>query len=235
VQTLVQVDEIGGGPRPRLVADVGEDALRQRLQARGRLDARRGLRDVAGVEPGRRHRATKLAPRTFFRYFPANVDVLFADHEQLVGLIRDTLATRPPDEPIIDALRRAVLQGVEQVAADPSLFLTRSRLAASVPAAAARSRYLDADYEDATAEAVAAIRRTDAATDVYARVVARAAWGANRAARDVWVATGVKRDPRSLVNVAFDVLGDCLRSDDASATRPEANVAAAHDGAAASS
>jgi AcrR family transcriptional regulator len=160
---------------------------------------------------------------------------LFADHEQLVGLIRDTLATRPPDEPIIDALRRAVLQGVEQVAAEPSLFLRRSRLAASVPAADARSRHLDADYENAIAEAVAATRRTDPATDVYARVVARAAWGANRAARDVWVATDAKRDPRSLVNQAFDVLGDCLRSDKASVTRPEANVATAHDGAAASS
>jgi AcrR family transcriptional regulator len=159
-----------------------------------------------------------VAPRTFFRYFPAKVDVLFADHEQLVALIRDTLATRPPDEPIIDALRRAVLNGVEQVAAEPALFLTRSRLAASVPAADARSRHLDADYENAIAEAVATTRRTDPATDLYARVVARAAWGANRAARDVWVATDAKRDPRRLVNEAFDVLGDCLRSDDAPVT-----------------
>jgi AcrR family transcriptional regulator len=174
-----------------------------------------------------------VAPRTFFRYFPAKVDVLFADHEQLVALIRDTLATRPPDEPIIDALRRAVLQGVEQVAAEPALFLTRSRLAASVPAADARSRHLDADYENAIAEAVAATRRIDPATDLYARVVARAAWGANRAARDVWVATDAKRDPRRLVNEAFDVLGDCLRSDAAPGTTRHEDATSAHDGASA--
>jgi AcrR family transcriptional regulator len=162
--------------------------------------------------------AAEVAPRTFFRYFPAKVDVLFADHEQVVALIRDTLATRPPDEPIIDALRRAVVEGVEQVVADPSLFLTRSRLAARVAAADARSRHLDADYEDVIAAAVAATRHTDPATDVYARVVARAAWGANRAAREVWVASDARRDPRQLVNEAFDVLSDYLRPGDAPAT-----------------
>ena len=52
VQALVQVDEIGGSLRPRV--DVGEDALCQFLQARGRLGTRRGPRDGTGVETGRR-------------------------------------------------------------------------------------------------------------------------------------------------------------------------------------
>jgi AcrR family transcriptional regulator len=191
-------------------------ATRRRLMIVAlRLFERQGFEDTTVEQIAAR---ADVAPRTFFRYFPAKVDVLFADHEQLVGLIRDTLATRPPDEPIIDALRRAVLQGVEQVVADPSLFLTRSRLAARVAAGDARSRHLDADYEDVIAEAVAATRRTDPATDLYARVLARAAWGANRAAREVWVATDAKRDPRQLVNEAFDVLSDCLRPGDAPVT-----------------
>jgi MftR C-terminal domain len=49
-------------------------------------------------------------------------------------------------------------------------------------------------------------RKTDPATDLRARVIARAAWSATRAARDVWVASGGKRDPRKLVNQAFDLL-----------------------------
>jgi AcrR family transcriptional regulator len=150
--------------------------------------------------------AADVAPRTFFRYFPTKVDVLFADHPDQVALLRETLATRSPDEPIIDAVRRATFEGVKRVAADPSLFLTRSRLAASVPAAHAHSRYLDADYEDVIAEAVAVSRKTDTAADLRARVIARAAWSATRAARDVWVASGGKRDPRKLVNQAFDLL-----------------------------
>jgi AcrR family transcriptional regulator len=150
--------------------------------------------------------AADVAPRTFFRYFPSKVDVLFADHLEQVALLRETLATRSLDESIVDAVRRATLSGVEKVVADPSLFLTRSRLAATVPAAHAHSRYLDASFEDVIAEAVAAGRKTDSATDLEARVVARAAWSASRAARDVWVASDAERDPRELVDEAFDLV-----------------------------
>jgi AcrR family transcriptional regulator len=154
--------------------------------------------------------AAELAPRTFFRYFPTKVDVLFADHHQLVELLRETLATRPSSELVVDAVRRATLEGISQVIADPSLFLTRSRLAASIPAAHARSRYLDGEYEDVIAEALAAVRHTDPATDLQARVVATAAWSATRAAREIWVASDAKRDPRRLVNEAFDLLNHGL-------------------------
>ena len=150
--------------------------------------------------------AADVAPRTFFRYFPSKVDVLFADHLEQVALLRETLATRSLDESIVDAVRRATLAGVEKVVADPSLFLTRSRLAATVPAAHAHSRHLDASFEDVIAEAVAAGRKTDSATDLEARVVARAAWSASRAARDVWLASDAKRDPRELVDEAFDLV-----------------------------
>jgi AcrR family transcriptional regulator len=160
--------------------------------------------------------AADVAPRTFFRYFRTKVDVLFADHDELVGLLRQTVAARSPDEPIIDAVRGAILD-LTQVVDDPSLFLTRSRLAASVRAAHAHSRCLDADYEDVITEAVAASRQTDAATDLQARVSARAAWSANRAARDIWVASDGKRDPRRLVNQALDLLQHGLQESKPSA------------------
>jgi AcrR family transcriptional regulator len=150
--------------------------------------------------------AAEVAPRTFFRYFPTKVDVLFADHAELVALLRDTLAVRPPGESVVHAVRRATLEGLERLIADPTPYLTRSRLAATVPAAHARSRQLDADYEDVIAEAVAAAENTDSATDLRARVVARAAWSATRAAREVWLASAGTRDPRELVNDAFDLL-----------------------------
>jgi AcrR family transcriptional regulator len=74
-----------------------------------------------------------VAPRTFFRYYPRKEDALFGDHPEEVALIRDTLATRSAGESVVEALRRGILAGVEKVVADPSLFLTRSRPAASVP------------------------------------------------------------------------------------------------------
>jgi AcrR family transcriptional regulator len=157
--------------------------------------------------------AANVAPRTFFRYFPTKVDVLFADHPEEIALVRDTLATRPPDEPVIDAVRRAMLEGIGKAVADPSRFLTRSRLAASVPAAHANSRYLDSKFEDVIAEAVAASRQSDPATDLQARLIARASWGAACAARDIWVASDAKRDPSKLVNQVFDLLEQDLRPD----------------------
>jgi AcrR family transcriptional regulator len=154
--------------------------------------------------------AAEVAPRTFFRYFATKVDVLFADHPDEIALIRDTLAARGPDETVIDALRRAMLEGISKAVADPSRFLTRSRLVAAVPAANAHSRYLDSKFEDVIAEAVAA-DRPDPPTDLQARVIARTAWGAACAARDIWVTSDAKLDPRTLVNEAFELLKHGLR------------------------
>jgi TetR/AcrR family transcriptional regulator, regulator of mycofactocin system len=155
--------------------------------------------------------AADVAPRTFFRYFPTKVDVLFADHPEEIALIRDALAARSPDEAVLDAVKRAMLEGITKAIADPTRFLTRSQLVASVPAAHAHSRYLDSKFEDVIAEAVAADRQTDPASDLQARVVARAAWGAACAARDIWVMSDAKRDPRALVSQAFDLLEHNLR------------------------
>jgi DNA topoisomerase IA len=61
------------------------------------------------------------------------------------------------------------------------------------------------------AEAVAADRQTDPATDLQARVIARAAWSAVCAAREIWLASDAKREPRTIIHQAFDVLGGDLR------------------------
>jgi AcrR family transcriptional regulator len=156
--------------------------------------------------------AADVAPRTFFRYFPTKVDVLFADHLDELALVRDTLAARPPGEAVIDAVRRAVLECLAKAVAHPQPFLTRSRLVAAIPVAHAHSRYLDSKFEDVIADAVAADRGTDPATDLEARVVARAAWGAACAARDIWVANDGEHDPRALVNQAFDLVDQYRRT-----------------------
>lgn len=145
--------------------------------------------------------AADIAPRTFFRYFPAKVDVLFADHEQLLGALRETLAA--DDEPVVRAVRRWAQEGLDHLLVDPSRYLTRSALAAEVPAAHARSRQLDAEFEDVIAAAIAG---PGAPTDIGACLTARAAWGATRAARDVWLASDGELDPRRLVDEAFDLL-----------------------------
>jgi hypothetical protein len=99
-----------------------------------------------------------------------------------------------------------MLDGVAKAVDHPARFLARARLVAAVPAAHAHSRYLDSKFEDAIAEAVAADRGTAPESDLQARVIARAAWGAVCAARDIWVAGGARHDPGALVEQAFDLL-----------------------------
>lgn len=173
-----------------------------------RLFATQGFDDTTVEEIAA---AAEVAPRTFFRYFSTKVDVLFADHPEQIELLRQTLAARPPGEAVIDAVRRATLERIGAVVADPSPFLTRSRLVASCPAAHAHSRYLDSEYEDVIARAVAADRKTHPATDLQMRVIARATWGAVCAARDTWLESEARLEPSKLVNEAFDLLERGLR------------------------
>jgi TetR/AcrR family transcriptional regulator, regulator of mycofactocin system len=144
--------------------------------------------------------AADVSPRTFFRYFPTKADVLFGDHDDLLEALREALAM---EEPVVRAVRRWAQEGLEHLLVNPSRYLTRSGLVASIPAAHARSRQLDAEFEDVIAAAIAG---PGAPTDIGARLTARAAWGATRAARDVWLASDGELDPRRLVDEAFDLL-----------------------------
>ena len=158
--------------------------------------------------------AADVAPRTFFRYFPTKVDVLFADHETLLEALRDTLAARRPGESVVRAVRRWAQEGLDHLLVDPARYLTRSGTRRGDPGGAraqppARQRVRGGDRARAG-------RRRRAETDLAARLTARAAWAATRAARDVWLASGGERDPRQLVDEAFDLVERGL----ASAQRP---------------
>jgi AcrR family transcriptional regulator len=166
--------------------------------------------------------AADVAPRTFFRYFPTKLDVLFADHPEEIGFFTDALAARTPGEPVIDAVRRALLAGVAKAVSHPTRFVTRARLVSAVPAAHAHGRYLDSKFEDVIAQAVASDRGTDPSEDLQARLIARVAWGAVCAARDVWVASGGEHDPAALIDEAFDLLDHDLRASGLVAPTPTA-------------
>lgn len=155
--------------------------------------------------------AAEVAPRTFFRYFPSKVDVLFADQEEVLAIVREDVTVREPHETIIQAVRRAMHTTLDHVLADPDLNLRRGRLTADTPTAHARFRQLDADYEQIIAEAVAADSGTDPELDLRARVIARAACGAMRAAGEVWLASDGALDPRRLIDDAFDLIEAGLR------------------------
>ena len=88
-----------------------ETGLRQRKKARTRraladaamlLFAERGYEETTVADLAA---AVDIAPRTFFSYFPAKEDVLFADIDDRIAALAQ-LELRQPGEPLVDATRR---------------------------------------------------------------------------------------------------------------------------------
>ena len=90
------------------------DGLRERKKGRTRraifeagirLFAERGYHETTVADIAA---AADIAPRTFFSYFPAKEDVLFAGIDDRIRLLASELELRKPGESLIDAARRVI-------------------------------------------------------------------------------------------------------------------------------
>ena len=125
--------------------------------------------------------AADVAPRTLFRYFPSKEEIVFWSE------YRPTLAAfvsaRPPDEPAVQALRHAIVDGLTSFYdQNGEQLLVRTRLAFRTPALHPRMRLQQAHWAAELAEILA--HRLGAHPD---DLEIRAAAAAIAAA--VWVAT----------------------------------------------
>jgi AcrR family transcriptional regulator len=113
-------------------------ARKRRRTQEAIIDAALGLFEAKGydaVSVDEIAAAAEVAPRTFYRYFPAKEDVIFggADAEEAT---RQALAERLPGETDVDFVARAMLAGLT---ANDSIRASRGyRLVRSVPALQAR-------------------------------------------------------------------------------------------------
>jgi AcrR family transcriptional regulator len=149
--------------------------------------------------------AADVSPRTFFRYYPAKVDALFGDFEEREERMRAALAGRARDEPLIESIRRLVLEFIGDFLADRELFATRVRLIWAHPVIRAHALEYLARVEDVVAEAVAQELRVDY-TDVRPRLVAAVAVGAVRTTSATWAARETQGDPRALADETFELI-----------------------------
>jgi AcrR family transcriptional regulator len=154
--------------------------------------------------------AADVSPRTFFRYFPSKVDALFADLEERQARMQRALDERPEDEPILEAVRRVVLEFAGEFFADPDLFATRVRLMLENPALFAHGLERMARLEEQIAAAVARELRAPE-TDIRPRLVGAVAIAAVRATSATWAARDGRGDPRKLVDQGFDLIERGLR------------------------
>jgi len=54
--------------------------------------------------------AAGIGRRTFFRYFPSKNDVPWGEFDAELARMRIRLAAAPPQEPLMDAIRRAIVE-----------------------------------------------------------------------------------------------------------------------------
>jgi AcrR family transcriptional regulator len=155
--------------------------------------------------------AADVSPRTFFRYYPTKVDALFGDFEEREARMRAALAERRKDEPLIETIRRLVLEFIGDFLADRELFATRVRLIWAHPLIRAHALENLARLEDVLAATVAEELGVDE-TDVRPRLVANVAVGAVRATSATWAARGTHGDPRPLANESFELIERGLMS-----------------------
>lgn len=128
-----------------------------------------------------------VSERTFFRYFATKASVLWTEFETEVETIRAELAAVPPDVPMMDAIRGAVVRANHYHADDIPEMRMRMHLIATVPALS----FSAAEHYEAWERAIsdfAGRRLGQPPGSLYPLAVGRAALAACRAAYDRWSA-----------------------------------------------
>jgi mycofactocin system transcriptional regulator len=131
--------------------------------------------------------AADVGRRTFFRYFASKNDVLWNNFDLEVATIRSLLAQAPADQPMMDAVRDAVVAANRYHAKDIPEMRARMNLIVSEPTLQANAMLHYTAWEEAISEFVAA-RLGQPADSLYPLAVGRSTLAVCRAAYDRWVA-----------------------------------------------
>ena len=152
-----------------------------------------------------------VSRRTFFRYFASKEDVLLADHFVQLARLREAMAARPPDEPIVTALRNALLSMADDFEDRKEMIILRGQLMRDTPSLQARSLVHQKLWEDAMQELVAERLGVDPVTDLRPGVVSAATLAAMRVAFTNWLTSGCDGDLIAMTAEALDLLDGGLQ------------------------
>jgi AcrR family transcriptional regulator len=152
-----------------------------------------------------------VSRRTFFRYFASKEDVLLADHMVQLARMREAMAERPADEPVLTALRNALMSLTSDFEERKERIILRGRIMRDTPSLQARSLVHQKAWEEALQEMVARRLGVDPVTDLRPGVVAATALAAMRVAFTNWLTGGAKGDVIALTAEALDLLDGGLQ------------------------
>lgn len=142
--------------------------------------------------------AAGIGRRTFFRYFPSKNDVPWGAFEDELERMRVRLKACPPQVPLMDAIRLALIDFNRVAPAQVPLHRRRMELILRVPALLAHSTLRFAAWRAVVAEFIAerAGRRPD---DLAPQTIAHAVLGVAVAAYEHWL-----DDPASDLGALLD-------------------------------
>ena len=154
--------------------------------------------------------ACDVSQRTFFRYYGAKEDVLFADGDERLAALLAELAARPPDELPLRSVQAAFQSTTEDYAQDRERLLLRSRIFDGSSTLRSHKFERQQSWEEAVTAALLErdAQRGGRASPLHLRLVAGASMACLRAALHEWLDVG--GDLAELVNDGFDYLVEGL-------------------------
>jgi AcrR family transcriptional regulator len=167
-----------------------------------RLCAAKGFNEVTVEEIAAE---ADYSTRSFFRYFAAKEDALFADSEYRCQRLCEALREQPAEKSVGDALRGAVLTFVGTVDIDTEHSLLLADLVGRTPALQSRL-LLDTWHWERALAAVVAERLPPDAPKLESDCLAAAAVGAFRVAHRAWWKGGGTAPMLDLASQSLDVV-----------------------------
>ena len=180
-------------------------AIRRALSSAAiRLAVERGLENVT-IEDITAE--ADVSVRTFGNYFSSKYEAICALGTDRARRIGAELLSRPPREPLWDALVNAVLAHYEGADAAPDReWLAGLKLVLTAPAIRGEYLKVNSEMQRALAEAIATRTGTDMAHDLYPEVLAGAVIAATQVAVRRWAAADPPVPLRPLLRQALDQL-----------------------------
>lgn len=144
-----------------------------------------------------------VSPRTFFRYFPSKEAVVFADKDVVGDTLAAALADRPDDEPVLESIRAALHEVVDEVEADPQQARFLAELCRDNPSLEEYRQQIGGLEAE---EALLGFLRGRLADPIAPTIIAAALKAAMAAAWEHWVADGEHGDMQDMLDHAIDAL-----------------------------
>jgi AcrR family transcriptional regulator len=180
--------DLGERKRQRTRETVADTALR--------LFAARGFEQVTVEEIAE---ASDVSPRTFFRYFAAKEETLFAESDAGRSILLQSLAAQPVDVPLLVALQSAMRSVVAYYADQRDRLRMRHQVVTSSPSLRTRTAERQQRWESDVVEYVRASGRAGDMDDLELRLLVASTTTALRVAVETWVAADA--DDRALVDL----------------------------------